>query len=401
MTVTLADIRAAARAIAGQVIATPLLHSRTLSQITGAEVFIKFENLQFTSSFKERGALYKLLSLSLEERARGVIAMSAGNHAQGVAYHAQRLRIPTTIVMPEATPFVKIQQTEGFGAHVVLKGANFGEAGDAAHALANERGFVFVHPFDDEKMIAGAGTCGMEILESGHAFDAIVVPVGGGGLISGIAIAVHELKANTKVIGVETELFPSMRAALDNKVPQCAGATIAEGIAVPRAGNLTAEICRRLVSDVVLVPESAIERAMYFLLAIEKTVAEGAGAASLAALLHFPDKFRGQRVALVLAGGNVDPRLLSSVIMRELMRDGRIFKIAVEIVDLPGQLGRVAGAIGQARGSILEGQHARMGLDISAKQTLLECLIEARDRGHADTICAAVEALGMKVRRMN
>jgi threonine dehydratase len=401
MTVTLADIEAAARTIEGRVVATPFLLSRTLSDITGAQVMIKFENLQFTASFKDRGALNKLASLSAAERARGVIANSAGNHAQGLAHHAERLRIPATIVMPEMTPFTKVKQTQGFGAEVFLKGANLSEAGEAAHKIAQERGLTFVHPYDDEMIIAGQGTIGLELARSGTEFDTVIVPLGGGGLISGIAVALDALKPGTKIVGVESEMFPAMRAALIGMPAPCGGSTIAEGIAVPHPGRLATEICRRLVEDVVLVSEAAIERAIYLLLTIEKTVAEGAGAAGLAALLQYPERFRGRRVAIILAGGNIDARLLASVIMRELSRDGRIFKIAVAIEDLPGQLSRVARAIGDARGSILEVQHSRLSLDISAKHTLLECLIEARDREHGQEICAAIEALGIGVRRMS
>jgi threonine dehydratase len=401
MTVQLSDIETAALAIKGHVVHTPFLHSRTLSQIVGADVLIKFENLQFTATFKERGALNKLLSLTVEERARGVVAMSAGNHAQGVAYHAERLGIPATIVMPETTPFVKVQQTADFGAHVILKGADFAEATVIAKDLSRAEGFIFVHPFDDEKVIAGAGTIGLELAQSGAEFDTVVVPVGGGGLISGIATAVKALKPATRVIGVEAELFPSMQAALKGEAPQCGGVTIAEGIAVARAGELTREICARLVDEVLIVSETSIERAIYLMLTVEKTVVEGAGAAGFAALLQHKDKFAGRRVALVVPGGNIDARLLASVIMRELSRDGRILKISVDVEDLPGQLGRVTRAIGEARGSILDVHHSRLALDISAKHTLVECMVEARDSVHADEICAAIDALGFKVRRMS
>lgn len=400
MPVSLTDIEAAARVLKGQIVETPFLLSRTLSEITGASVMIKFENLQFTASFKDRGAANKLASLSAAERARGVIANSAGNHAQGLAYHAQRLGIPATIVMPETTPFTKVKQTQGFGARIVLKGKDLSEAGDEAHRIAKEEGLVFVHPYDDEKIVAGQGTIGLEICSAGLDFDTVVVPLGGGGLIAGIAVAVKALKPNVQVIGVESELFPAMRAALIGRPAECGGATIAEGIAVPRPGRITTEICQRLVDEVLLVPEAAFERAIYLFLSIEKTVAEGAGAAGLAALLHYPERFRGKRVALILAGGNIDPRLLSSVILRELSRDGRIFKIAVSIDDLPGQLSRVARAIGDARGSIVEVQHSRLSLDITAKQTLLEFLLEARDREHGGEIIAAIEKLGLPVKRM-
>lgn len=400
MPVSLTDIEAAARVLKGQIVETPFLLSRTLSEITGASVMIKFENLQFTASFKDRGAANKLASLSAAERARGVIANSAGNHAQGLAYHAQRLGIPATIVMPETTPFTKVKQTQGFGARIVLKGKDLSEAGDEAHRIAKEEGLVFVHPYDDEKIVAGQGTIGLEICSAGLDFDTVVVPLGGGGLIAGIAVAVKALKPNVQVIGVESELFPAMRAALIGRPAECGGATIAEGIAVPRPGRITTEICQRLVDEVLLVPEAAFERAIYLFLSIEKTVAEGAGAAGLAALLRYPERFRGKRVALILAGGNIDPRLLSSVILRELSRDGRIFKIAVSIDDLPGQLSRVARAIGDARGSIVEVQHSRLSLDITAKQTLLEFLLEARDREHGGEIIAAIEKLGLPVKRM-
>ena len=357
--------------------------------------------MQFTASFKERGALNKLMSLSPEERARGVVAMSAGNHAQGVAYHAQRLKIPATIVMPEQTPFVKAQQTQSFGAEVILKGKSVAEAAEIANKIRQKRNLTFVHPYDDPKIIAGQGTIGIEIAESGVELDAVIVPIGGGGLISGIAIALSALKPQTQVIGVEAELFPAMRAVLRGEEAHCGGTTIAEGIAVSRVGEITAAACRKFHLDVILASEPLIERAIYLYLTIEKTVAEGAGAAALAALLTEPQRFKGKRVGLILAGGNIDPRLLASVIMRELIRDGRIFKIGVEIEDLPGQLSRVAGAIGKAGGSILEVQHSRFALDISAKHTILEVLIEARDARHGDEICHAIESEGLRVRHIN
>ncbi|HXZ68741.1 MAG TPA: threonine ammonia-lyase [Alphaproteobacteria bacterium] len=398
---TLSDIRAAAKVLEGQIAHTPFLHSRTLSAITGAEVHIKFENLQFTASFKERGALNKLMSLTAEERVRGVVAMSAGNHAQGVAYHAQRLKIPATIVMPESTPFIKAQQTQGFGAEVILKGKSIAEAAEIADEVRLERNLTFVHPYDDPKIIAGQGTIGIEIAGSGVALDAVVVPIGGGGLISGIAIALDALMPQTEVIGVEAELFPAMRAVLRGVEAHCGGTTIAEGIAVSRMGEITTAACRKFGIDVILASETMIERAIFLYLTIEKTVAEGAGAAPLAALLTERERFKGKRVGLILAGGNIDPRLLSSVIMRELIRDGRIFKIAIDVEDLPGQLSRVAGAIGKAGGSILEVQHSRFALDISAKHTVLELLIEARDARHSDAICEALEGDGLRVRRLS
>jgi threonine dehydratase len=314
------SVRRASSVIKGQVQRTPCLRSQTLSQLTGADVHLKFENLQFTSSFKERGALNKLMSLTPEERKRGVIAMSAGNHAQGVAYHATRLGIPSTIVMPETTPFVKVKYTMAHGAHVIQKGMTLADCDKVAHDIAAEKGLVFVHPYDDDRIIAGQGTIGLEMLEDFPDLDTIVVPVGGGGLISGIAIAAKALKPSIRMIGVETKLFPSMFNALKKQANAIGGQTIAEGIAVKNVGARTVEICSRLLDDVLLVSEDMIERAIAMLLSIEKTVVEGAGAAGFAALLQYPEIFRGRRVGLVLCGGNIDPRLLSNVIMRELQR---------------------------------------------------------------------------------
>jgi threonine dehydratase len=398
MPVTLEDVQRAAAAIKGAIEKTPFHHSRTISQVTGADVYLKFENLQFTASFKERGALNKLLSLTLAERKAGVIAMSAGNHAQGVAYHASRLGIPATIVMPESTPFVKVKHTMGHGARVIQQGATLADSDRIAHEVADKEGLVFVHPYDDDKIIAGQGTVALEMLEEFPDLDTLVVPVGGGGLISGMAIAAKAVKPSIRIIGVETELYPSMYNVLKGGNAPIGGQTIAEGIAVKNVGAKNIDICGRLLDDIVLVPEVAIERAIALLLSIEKTVVEGAGAAGFAALLEHPQKFVGHKVGLVLCGGNIDPRLLSNVIMRELQREGRILNIAVEIEDRPGVLARVAAIVGDAGGNIIEVAHNRMLTDVPAKGAELRVSMETRDGAHAQAICQAVRDAGYGVR---
>lgn len=398
MTVTLDDIKQAAAVIKGHVLRTPCLRSQTLSQLTGADVHLKFENLQFTSSFKERGALNKLTSLTAEERKRGVIAMSAGNHAQGVAYHATKLGIPSTIVMPETTPFVKVKYTMAHGAHVIQKGMTLADCDKVAHELAAEKGLVFVHPYDDDMIIAGAGTIGLEFMEDFPDLDTLVVPVGGGGLIAGIAVAAKALKPSIRVIGVETSLFPSMSNRLKNENEPIGGHTIAEGIAVKNVGAKNVEICSRLLDDVLVVHEETIERAIAMLLSIEKTLVEGAGAAGFAALLEHPEKFQGQKVGLVLCGGNIDPRLLSNVIMRELQREGRVLTLAIDIEDRPGVLAKVALLVGNAGGNIIEVSHNRMLTDMPAKDAELRVSVETRDAAHADAICVAVRDAGFNVR---
>lgn len=398
MTVTLDDIRQAALVIKGKVQRTPCLRSQTLSQLTGADVHLKFENLQFTSSFKERGALNKLTSLTEDERKRGVIAMSAGNHAQGVAYHATKLGIPSTIVMPETTPFVKVKYTMAHGAHVIQKGMTLADCDKVAHDLAAEKGFVFVHPYDDDKIIAGAGTIGLEMLEDFPELDTIVVPVGGGGLISGIAVAAKALKPSLRMVGVETKMFPSMSNAIKKESAPIGGQTIAEGIAVKNVGVRNVEICGRLLDDVLVVSEEMIERAIALLLSIEKSVVEGAGAAGFAALLQYPEVFAGQKVGLVLCGGNIDPRLLSNVIVRELQREGRILTMAVEIEDRPGVLAKVATIVGNAGGNIIEVSHNRMLTDMPAKDAELRVNVETRDGLHAEAIAQAVRDAGFTVK---
>jgi threonine dehydratase len=396
--VGVADIEAAAARIAGHVARTPCALSRTLSVATGAEVWVKFENLQYTASFKERGALNKLLSLSVEERQRGVIAMSAGNHAQGVAYHAGRLGIPATIVMPRFAPHVKVTHTRAFGAEVVLIGESLAEAASEAHRLAAERGLVFVHPYDDPLIVAGQGTIGLEMLEAAPDLDTIVVPVGGGGLISGIAVAAKARKPSVRIIGVETAGYAALYQILHGQPVNVGGETIAEGIAVRDTGKLPLEICRALVNEVLLVDEVAIETAIQMFLEIEKTVAEGAGAAGLAALLSHPGTFAGRKVGLVLCGGNIDTRLLASILMRGLVRDGRIARLRVKISDRPGQLAAVSGLLAKSDANIIEVQHQRLFGGVAAKSADLDIVIETRDRAHLREVIAALEAGAYRVK---
>ncbi len=398
MAVTIDDIRRAAEAIKGAVERTPCQHSRTLSKLTGADVRLKFENLQFTASFKDRGALNKLLSLTPAERKAGVIALSAGNHAQGVAYHAARLGIPATIVMPETAPFVKVKHTKEYGARVVQSGMTLADCEQVTNEIAAKEGLVFVHPYDDDKIIAGQGTVALEMLEDFPDLDTIVVPIGGGGLISGIAIAAKALKPSIRIVGVETELYPSMHNAVKGGTPVTGGQSIAEGIAVKNVGQRNRAYCERLVDELLLVSEESIERAIALLLAIEKTVVEGAGAAGFAALLQHGARFKGRKVGLVLCGGNIDSRLLANVIMRELQREGRILTIAVEIEDRPGILARVATLVGEAGGNIIEVAHDRMLTDMPAKGAELRISMETRDPAHAQTICQAVRNAGFTVR---
>jgi threonine dehydratase len=400
MTVTLADIREAARIIAGQVLRTPMLPAPKLSELTGADVFVKYENLQVTNSFKERGALTKLTSLSADERARGVIAMSAGNHAQAVAYHARRLGIPATIVMPVTTPFVKVAATRQHGAEVVLDGEGVDEAHARAEALARERRLVWVHPFDDPHVIAGQGTIALEMLEDVPDFDMLVIPIGGGGLIAGNAIAARGINPATDVVGVEAALYPSMWNALKGDRRACGGATLAEGIALKQAGALTQDVVRALVADIVLVDESHLERAVNAYLTLQKTMAEGAGAAGLAAMLAEPDRFRDRKVGLILCGGNIDPRILASIMVRELERDSRIVAFRLSIPDRPGVLGQIATELGQLGANILEVEHRRLYLDVPAKGARLDVTVETRDRAHADEIFRALQGSGYQPTRI-
>jgi len=397
LAITLDDVRAAARTIEGEVERTPTRLSRTLSDIAGCEVWLKFENLQFTASFKDRGALNKLKSLSAAERKRGVIAMSAGNHAQGVAYHAGRLGIPATIVMPEFTPFNKIKHTRGFGARVVLEGATLTESFVRAEKIAAEENLVFVHPYDDPRVMAGQGTVALEMLADAPDLEVLVVPIGGGGLISGISVAAKALKPAIEIYGVQTRVFPSMYNAVKNEKMPCAGQTMADGIAVKAAGALTTPIVRALVKDILLVGESEIENAIAALLEIEKTLVEGAAAAAYAAVVANRALFAGCKVGIVLSGGNIDMRLLSNVVVREMSRQGRIMSLVIEIVDSPGVLARVSTLIGEAGGNILEVSHDRMMTDSSAKLAQLGMTVEARDAEHAEEIKAAIQAAGFKI----
>jgi len=400
MSLDISDIRSAAAQLAGVIVDTPCLHARTLSEITGATVYLKFENLQFTGSFKDRGALVKLLSLPKAARRRGVIAMSAGNHAQGVAYHAQRLGIPATIVMPQGTPNVKVRQTRHFGPRVLLEGESLDAAAAFAHDMAKREKLTFIHPYDDPLIVAGQGTVALEMLSARPDIDTLLVPVGGGGLIAGCAVAAEGLGGEVTVVGVETELYPSMRQAFDGTPGECGGQSIAEGIAVKAPGKLTLALSRERVKDVLLVRESEIERAISLLVTIEKTVVEGAGAAPLAALLAYPETFRGRTVGLILSGGNIDSRLLSSILMRELIRDGRITRMRIEISDRPGVLAAVAGIIGAANGNILEVQHQRMFPDVPAKLAEVDIVVETLDREHVGKIEEQLEAEGFRVREL-
>ena len=401
MTVSLQDIRAAAAAIAGAVVATPCLPSRTLSDITGAQVFLKFENHQFTASFKERGALNKLLSLSPDQRARGVIAASAGNHAQGVAYHARRLGIPAVIVMPRHTPAVKVEQTRAFGAEVVLAGELFDDARAHASELAVSRGLTMVHPYDDEHVIAGQGTIALEMLASYPDLDMLVVPIGGGGLISGIALAAKALKPGIEVLGVETQRFPSMYCALKGTTPQFGTTTIADGIAVKQPGDLTLPLVRMLVSEVLLVDEGDIEQAIVLLLEIEKTVVEGAGAAGLACLLRHRERFAGRKVGLVLCGGNIDPLMLSDIIERGMVRSGRLTRLQVVLRDLPGSLAQVTACLAQANANIEEVHHQRAFTHQPVRSAEVDFVLETRGHEHVAQILEALGQAGFEARLHN
>ena len=391
LAVTAADVEAAAARIAGSVERTPTAHSVTLSAITGADVYVKFENFQFTASFKDRGARNKLLSLSPEERGRGVVAMSAGNHAQAVAHHATLLGIPATIVMPVWTPQVKVHRTAMLGARVVLQGDDLKEAAAVARGLERDQGMVFVSPYDDAAIIAGAGTVAIELLEDAPQVDTLVVPVGGGGLISGMAVIAHARRPDIRIVGVEADRFPSMANAVRGEHAPVGGTTVAEGIAVPVAGSLTAPIVKALVSDVVTVSEESLEAAIDLFLDIEKVVAEGAGGAGLAALIQHPDRFRGHSVGIVLTGGNIDPRVLATILLRGLVRGGQLARLRVEISDTPGALGKVSSIIGDAGGNIVEVAHQRLFSDVSIKSAMLELAVETRDRVHADEIVAALD----------
>ena len=396
---TIDDIRAAAERIEGAIVRTPMLMSRTLSERIGAEVWLKFENLQFTSAYKERGALNKLLQLTDEERARGVITASAGNHAQAVAYHARRLGIPATIVMPATTPTVKVSQTEGHGARVILEGDMFDDAYARARELELEQGLVFVHPFDDPMVIAGQGTLALEMLEVAPDLDTFCIPIGGGGLMSGIAIAARALKPDITLYGAEAELYPSMKCAIEGCALPIGGDTLAEGIAVKRPGDLTSAILKDLVDEILLVAERDLEHAVALLVTVEKSVVEGAGAAGLAAMLAQPERFAGRKVATVLCGGNIDTHLLANVLVRELVRTGRIARLRVAAQDQPGALAAITAKFHEAGVNIIEIRHSRIFTALPAKDTVIEVECEARDSAAIDQVERMLEAAGFNVER--
>ena len=395
--VTLADVLTAHARIADAIVRTPTLISRTLSELTGATVYLKFENLQFTAAYKERGALNTLLQLSDEAKAAGVIAASAGNHAQGLAYHARRLGIPATIVMPINTPTVKVTQTQGHGADVIQEGDTFDAAYAHARVLEGERGFTFVHPFDDPRIIAGAGTTAVEMLADVPAIDTLVTPIGGGGLISGMGVVARAADRRIEVVGVEAELFPSMYNRINGLHLPCAGDTLAEGIAVKEPGGITSVMVRALVDDILLVSERRLEEAVSLLLQIEKTVVEGAGAAGLAALLAYPERFAGRTVGVVLCGGNIDTRLLANVLLRDLARSGRLARLRIRLQDQPGALFNVARIFDQERINIIEVYHQRVFTTLPAKGLITDIECEARDRAHLDRLVAALGEAGYEV----
>jgi threonine dehydratase len=398
--ISFADIEAAAQTIEGHVLKTPLMPAPRLSALTGAEVFVKHENMQATASFKERGAVNKLLSLSDEEKRRGVIAMSAGNHAQAVAYHARRFGIPATIVMPEPTPLVKVENTRGHGANVVLFGETLYESAQRARELAEEQRLVFVHPYDDPAVIAGQGTIALEMLAEAPDLDMLLIPLGGGGLMAGNAIAAKALKPTIELIGVEAALYPSFHNAIHDGAMPIGGATLAEGIAVKTVGTQTLPVVKALVSDIVLVGEDLIERAVNAYASLQHTLAEGAGAAGLAAMLKQPERYRDRKVGLVLCGGNIDTRLLAAIMVRELEREQRIAAFRLTASDRPGLLGKVASLLGTLGANILEVSHGRLFLDVPAKGVTLDVTVETRDEQHTAAIEQALKQEGFAPRRI-
>lgn len=400
MSVSIDDVRAAATLLNGEVVRTPTVRSGPLSEQHHCDVFLKLETLQRTGSFKDRGSFVKLKSLTVDEAKRGVIAVSAGNHAQGVAMHAQRLGIPATILMPEGTPFTKVRRTEAFGAEVVLRGDTLNAAEPFAHEIAAERGLTFVHPYDDERIIAGQGTVGLEVLEDLDDLDALIVPIGGGGIISGIATAAKALRPGVEVIGVETEIYPSMYNTLNGLDEVVGGDTLADGIAVKSAGRITREIVGRLVDDILVVSESSIEAGVQSMLLEAKLLVEGAGATPLAALQEHAARFAGKRVALIACGANIDPRILSSVLMRGMSRAGHLARLRISITDQTGTLARVARVIADAGGNIVETYHQRMFARVPVKRAELVALVETRDADHAGRIIDRLAEAGFPTRRL-
>ena len=394
------DIRAAAERLTGEVTRTPCLPSRTLTELAGCEIFLKFENLQFTASFKERGALNKMAQLTADERARGVLAVSAGNHAQAVAYHAERMDIAATIVMPRFAPSVKVERTRGFGATVVLEGDTFEDARARGIELAGERALTVVHPYDDLAVVAGQGTIGLEMLEQQPSIDTLVIAIGGGGLISGIGTAARALRSDIRIIGVQTERFPAAWNALHGGDRACAQATIADGIGVKAPGALTMPMIKRLVDDVVLVGEDDIEQAILMLLEIEKTVVEGAGAVGLAAVMKERQRFAGRKVGLVLCGGNIEPLVLAEIIERGMVKSGRLARLRLDVRDVPGALADVAMLLGKLGANIDEVQHQRAFTSLSVERVQIEVVVQTRGVAHIDAILQAMRGQGYTAERI-
>lgn len=398
---TIADVRAAAEKIAGHVVRTTTDHSRTLSKLTGAEIWLKFENLQFTAAYKERGALNALLALNAEQRARGVITASAGNHAQGLSYHGTRLGVPVTIVMPRTTPTVKIMQTEAVGGKVVLEGEGFDEANAYARSMEKQLGLTFIPPFDDCLVAAGQGTVALEMLEDVPEIDTLVIPVGGGGLSSGMATVARAMRPDIQLIGVEAELYPSMYNLLKGTDLPVGGDTLAEGIAVREPGLFTRQVLAGLLDDFVLVGESALETALVLLMNIEKTVVEGAGAAGLAAVMAHPEMFRGRKVGIVLSGGNIDQRLLANVLLRDLARSGRLARLRLTLQDRPGALFKVMEEFNKHQINIIEIWHQRIFTSLPAKGLITDIECEARDRDQLEALVTALRAKGYEVSQVD
>ncbi|MBX7146172.1 MAG: threonine ammonia-lyase [Alphaproteobacteria bacterium] len=399
MDITFSAIEQAEALIGNKIVKTPVIASPILSQLTGtAEIFIKLENQQYTGSFKDRGALNKLIRLTQKGKITGVIAMSAGNHAQGVACYAQKLNIPATIVMPEGTPFNKVERTKTFGARVILKGESIDQAAAYAHELAQKEDLVFIHPYDDPDIIIGQGTLGLEFMKSYSDLDILVVPIGGGGLISGVATVVKAINPKIKIIGVEATLFPSMHHKINNLPPSSGGQTIAEGIAVKSPGEWTIPIVKKYVEEILLVDEAILERAVEIMALNQKMVTEGAGAAGLAAILAFPNIFKNKRVGLIISGGNIDPRVLSQVLMRGMLKDGRMVTLRIEINDQPGVLAKVSGLIGAQGGNIIEIHHQRMFSDLAVKLADVDAVIETRNITHINEIADSLRQAGFATR---
>ncbi|MBK6707053.1 MAG: threonine ammonia-lyase [Sphingomonadales bacterium] len=397
---TLADVRAAHERIRDAIVATPTLHSKTLSKLTGANIYLKFENLQFTAAYKERGALNALLLMPEEARSRGVIAASAGNHAQGLSYHGTRLGVPVTIVMPKSTPTVKVMQTEAVGGKVVLEGEKFDDAYKHARLLEKELGLTFVHPFDDPTVAAGQGTVALEMLEEIPTIDTLVVPIGGGGLLSGMGTAARGINPDIELVGVQAELYPSMYALLNDKQMPCEGDTLAEGIAVKVPGEFTSEVIRDIVDDIILVSEPELETAVSLLLQIEKTVVEGGGAAGLAAVMACPEKFKGKNVGIVLSGGNIDTRLLANVLLRDLARSGRLARLRITLQDRPGALYKVMKLFNEHNINIIEIYHQRIFTTLPAKGLITDIECEARDAEQLQGLVDSLKDAGYKVERV-